>query len=86
MSVDRTVGGGQKDSSPARVVDGYISFEARSGTRLFDDVRRGVDWQDVNPAQTDATGFASVVESLLFDQIRRKAIYGLSRSILCGDA
>ena len=68
MSVDRTVGGGEKDGSAARVVDGDISFEAGSATGLFEDVRGGVDWQDVNPAHADASGFAGVVKSLLADR------------------
>jgi hypothetical protein len=63
VSVDRPVCRGQKDGSAARVVDGDISFEAGSATSLFDDMRGGVDWQDVNPAQTDASGFAGVVKS-----------------------
>ena len=86
MSVNRTVGGGQKDGGAARVVDGDISFEAGSATGLFDYVRGGVDRQDVNPAQTDASRFAGVVESLLADQGRRNDIDGLSGVILCGDA
>jgi hypothetical protein len=83
VSVDRTVGCGQKDGSAARVVDSDIRFEAGSATGLFDDVRGGVDWQDVNPAQADASRFAGVVKSLLADQIRRKNIDGLRGGILC---
>jgi hypothetical protein len=41
-----------------------ISFKARPATSLFDDVGRRVDWQGVNPPQTDASGFAGVVETL----------------------
>ena len=84
MSVDRTVGGGQKDGSAARVVDGDISFEACSATSLFDDVRGGVNWQDVNPAQTNVSGLAGVVESLFADQIRRRDVDSLSGGVLCG--
>jgi hypothetical protein len=40
----------------------------------------------VNPAQTDASGFARVVKSFLAGQIRRKDIDGLSGRILCRDA
>jgi hypothetical protein len=83
VSVDRTVGGGQKNGSAAGVVDSDIRFEAGSATGLFDDVRGGVDWQDVNPAQADASRFAGVVKSLLADQIRRKNIDGLRGGILC---
>ena len=86
MSVDGTVGGGQKDGSVARVVDGDIGFEASPATGLFDPVRGGVDWKDVNPAQTDASGLAGVVESLLTYQIRRKDVDSLSGGVLCGDA
>ena len=86
MSVDGTVGGGQKDGSAAGVVDGDVGFEAGSATGLFDDVRGGVDGQDVNPAETDACGLAGVVESLLADEIRRKDVDGLRGGVLCGDA
>ncbi len=67
VSVDRTVGSGQKDGSVAGVVDGDISFKTGSATSFLDDVRGGVGGQDVNPAQTNACGLAGVVESLLAD-------------------
>ena len=65
MSVDGTVCGDQKDGGAARVVDGDISFEAGSATSLFDNARGEINWQDVNPTQTNAGGLAGVVKSLL---------------------
>ncbi|WP_433966565.1 hypothetical protein [Tunturiibacter gelidiferens] len=53
--------------------------------RSFRPHMRGVDWQDMNPAQTYASGFACVVKSLLAGQIRRKDIDSLSGGILSGD-
>jgi hypothetical protein len=46
----------------------------------------GVDWQDVNPPQTDAGGFAGVVKTLLANQIRKKDVDILSGPILGRDA
>lgn len=77
MAENRTVGGGEEDGSTARVVNSDIGFEAGAATRLFNDVRRGVDRQDVNPSETNAGWVAGVVEPLLTDEMRRKNVDGL---------
>ena len=82
VSVDRTVRGGEEDGGAPRVVDGDIGREARAAARFFDDVRGRVNWQDVNPAETNAGRFAGVVESLLTDEMRRKNVDGLSGRVL----
>lgn len=68
MCIEGTIGGGDEDGGLASVVDGDIGLEAAATTRLFNDVRRGINWQDVNPAETDAGWLACVVESFLADE------------------
>ena len=82
MSVDRTVRDCEEDGGAPRVIDGDIGCEACPAARLFDDVRRRANWQDVNPAKTDTCWFAGVVESLLAYEMRRKNVDGLSGRIL----
>lgn len=86
MGVDRTVRGSEEDGGAPRVVDGDIGLEAAAAARLFDDVRRRVDWQDVNPAETNTGRFAGVVESLLAVELRRKNVDGLSGRVLRGSS
>ena len=38
VGIEGAVGGGEKDSGVARVVDGYVGGKPRSPTCLFDDV------------------------------------------------
>ena len=86
MGVDGTVGGGEEDGDAARVIDGDISFEAGTSTRLFDDVGGIVGWQDVNPAETYTSWVAGVVESLLADETRRRDVDGLRGRVLWGNS
>lgn len=86
VGVDGTVCGGEEDGGAARLIDGDIGFEAGAPTRLFDDVRRRVNWQDVNPSETDSGRFASVVESLLADETSRKDVDGLRGRVVWGNA
>jgi hypothetical protein len=85
VGVDGTVGSGEEDGGAARVVNGDIGFEASAATCLFDDVRRVVGWQNVNPAETYAGCVASVIESLFPDEIGGKDVDGLRGRVLCGD-
>jgi hypothetical protein len=85
VGVDGSVGSCDENSGLTRVVDGDISFETSAATRLFDDVRGIVGWQQVNPAETDASWFARVIESLLVNKMRRKDVDGLRVRVLCGD-
>ena len=82
MGLDRTFRGGEEYGRAARVVDGDICLEPGSTTGLFDDVRWGVDWQNVNPAETDTCWLACMVESPLPDKARREKINGLSGWVL----
>ena len=82
VSVDRTVRGCEEDCGAPRVVDGDIGLETAAAARLFDDVRRRVDRKDVNPSETNAGRFASVVESLLADKMGGKDVDGVSVRVL----
>ena len=86
MGVDRTVRRSEEDGGAARVVDGDIGLEAGAAARFFNDVRRRVHRQDVNPSETNAGWFAGMVESLLADEMRRNNVDGLSGRILRGSS
>ena len=78
VSVDRTVRRSEEDGGASRVVDGDISLESGATARFFNDVRRRVHWQDVNPSETKTGRFAGTVESLLADEMRGGNVDGLS--------
>jgi hypothetical protein len=82
VSVARTVRGSEEDGGSPRVVDGDIGGEAGASACLFDDVRWRVNWQDVDPTETNTSWFAGVVESLLAEEMRRKNVDILSGRVL----
>ncbi len=82
VSVDRTIRGCEEDGGAPRVVDGDIGRESSAAARFFDDVRRRVDWQDVNPSETDASRFTGMVKPLLTEELGRKNVEILSGGVL----
>ena len=78
VSADRTVRRSEEDRGVPRVVDGDIGLKAGATARFLNDVRRRVDWQDVNPSETNTGWFAGMVESLLAYEMRRNNVDVLS--------
>ncbi len=82
MSIDGTVDNCEKYGSVLRVVDGEVGREAGTTARFFNDVRKRINWQQMNPPETDTGWFAGMIESLLTDQMRRKNVDDLSCRVL----
>jgi hypothetical protein len=61
VSVDSTLRVFKEDGGAPRVVEGDIGREAGVAARLLDDLRRQVNWQDVNLSEANASRFTGVV-------------------------
>ena len=86
VSFHRTVRRSEEDRGMPRVVDGDIGLEACATARFFNDVRWRVDWQDMNPSETNTGRFAGMVESLLAYEMRGNNVDGLSVRIQRGSS
>ena len=72
----------EKDGCVTLMINGDIGYEARAAACLFDQVRRTVGRQQMNPSEANAGWIARMIEPLLMEKIGRLDVDGLGCGVL----